>query len=145
MACPFFMPAERFTGIAWQHRARLPLGDGWKGHCTAPGHESFAPDDDHLTQFCNLGYARQCNCLPSARVADAVRFCVSRDREQLITLLYVCEANHRPQEHGTLEYEPAARRWRSSHSDTRIQRMAECYLESYLERRSNSTPEHSAQ
>jgi hypothetical protein len=71
-----------------------------------------------------------------------VRFCVSRDREQLITLLYVCEANHRPQEHGTLEYDPAAGRWRSSHHDIRIQKMAECYLEAYLERRSNSTPAH---
>ncbi len=135
VACPFFMPGERFEAIPLPHRARLPLGDGWKGLCTAPGHENSVPDDRELTDFCNLGYAKCCPHLPQDRAADAIRFSVARDREGSVLLFYICEADHRPGEHGTVEYDCASRGWRSQHRDARIQRMAECYLEVYLQRR----------
>ena len=47
--------------------------------------------------------------------------------------------NHRPGEHGTVEYDCTSSGWRSRHGDPRIQRMAECYLEVYFERRHRPT------
>ena len=135
MACPFFMPGERFEAIPLPHRSRLPLGDGWKGFCTAPGHENSVPDDRELTELCNMGYAKRCPHLPQQRAADAVRFSVARDRDGSVLLFYICERDHHPGEHSTLEYDCASSGWRSQHRDPRIQRMAECYLEVYLQRR----------
>lgn len=135
VACPYFMPTAKFEAIAWPHRARLPLGDGWQGHCTAPGHEGFAPGPDELANFCNLGYARACPHLPAERAWDAVRFSIARDKDERLTVLYVCERDYRPAHHGRLEYDCGLSRWSSSHPDSRIQRMAECYLECYLARR----------
>jgi len=135
MACPYFIPTEKFADAAWPHRARLPLGDGWRGLCTAPGHEQVVPSDDQLRHFCNLGYALQCARLPAQPRFDAVRFSVARDRDQRVDLYYVLEAAHRPGPHGVLEYDAAAGRWTVAHPDPRIQAMAACYLESYFERR----------
>ncbi len=135
MACPYFLPTAKFEGIAWPHRARLPLGDGWRGQCTAPGHEGLAPGAEELAQFCNLGYARACPHLPRERAWDAVRFSIARDKEGVVTVLYVCERDYRPAQHGALDYDCALARWRAPHSDARVQKMAECYLECYLLRR----------
>jgi hypothetical protein len=52
-----------------------------------------------------------------------------------IQVRYVCERGHRPAEHGLLEFEPAEARWQQKHHDNRVQRMAECFLESYMEKR----------
>ena len=135
MACPFFMPTAKFEDGAWRHRPRLPLGDGWRGHCTAPGHEGVHPSDEELKEFCNLGYARGCQRLPQRRHADAVRFSPGRDAEGKVQLFYVCEVDHGPGEHGTLEYDSVLGRWNSAHPDTRIQKMADCYLDAYLLRK----------
>ena len=56
--------------------------------------------------------------------------------DNLIIVRYVCELNHCPGEHGTLEFVKAEQRWILAHPDSRIQKMAECYLESY-QRKSN--------
>jgi len=135
MACPYFIPTERFEDGPWPHRTRLPLGDGWRGLCTATSGDHLAPSDDELRQFCNLGYAAQCQRLPVQRRFDAVRFSVARDRGQRIEMCYVLEAGHRPGTHGMLQYDSAAGRWAAAHPDPRIQAMASCYLKSYLERR----------
>ena len=135
VACPYFMPTTKFEAIAWPHRARLPLGDGWLGQCTAPGHEGHAPGPEELAQFCNLGYARACPHLPAERAWDAVRFCIARDKDGVVTVLYVCERDYRPAQHGTLDYDSARACWHAGHSDPRLQKMAECYLECYLLRR----------
>ncbi len=137
MACPYFIPTEKFADGGWPHRPRLPLGNGWRGLCTASGHEHVVPSDDQLRQFCNLGYAAQCQRLPSQRRFDAVRFSVARDRDQRVHVYYVLEAAHRPGTHGVLEYDSAAGQWAVAHPDPRIQAMAACYLESYFERRRN--------
>ena len=144
MACPFFMPTHKYEEGAWTHPARLPLGAGWKGHCTAPGHEDEVPTDERLREDCNLGYVNCPNC-PSDRVWDSVRFAVTREREQQLTVQYVGERNHRPGEHGLLEYDAELGRWFSSHPDPRVQRMAECYVDSYLLRKrgpASSEPNH---
>jgi hypothetical protein len=135
LACPFFMPTERFEAIAAPHRARLPLGDGWGGVCTAPGHENAQPDSACLSECCNLGYAKSCPRLPVERAWDAVRVSVAQDRGDSIQLLYVGEREHRPAGHGMLEFDTLQGSWRCPHPDRRIQRMAECYLEVYLSRR----------
>jgi len=137
MACPYFIPTEKFADGAWPRRARPPLGDGWRGLCTARSDQQIVPTDDQLRQFCNLGYAAGCGRLPAERRFDAARFCVARDRDQRIEVCYVLEARHRPGAHGVLEYDSALARWAVMHPDPRIQAMAACYLESYFERRQN--------
>lgn len=135
MACPFFMPTKEFDDGGWLHPARLPLGRGWSGKCCAPGHEGYEPTEAELREFCNLGYAAACPYLPAERAYDAVRFSVTNDGGQQITLCFVCEFRHRPALHGILEYDAALNRWPSRHPEARIQKMAECYLQSYLLRR----------
>src|SRR5258707_8223961 len=111
------MPIARLENGSWPHPARLPLGGGWCGHCTAPGHEGEVPQQGVLENFCNLGYASGCNWSPSERAWDAVRFAVSaplgstaraepsRDKAanaRILVLRYVCERNHQPVAHGDL-------------------------------------------
>ena len=134
MACPYFLPQERIENSSWQHPSRLPLGDAWNGYCAAPGHVGARPSDDELREGCNLGYARACPRLPRQRSSDAVRFSLARHREQKLSVQFVCEIAHAPGEHGMLEFDAAAGRWSSAHPDARIQKMAECYLQSYLRR-----------
>lgn len=135
MACPYFMPVSKFDDGGWIHPSRLPLGAGWKGQCSAPGHEGAQPADDELRELCNLGYSSACARLPKERACDAVRFGVSRDRGDQLAISFVCESGHRPASHGTLEYDLSRKGWISSHPDSRIQKMADCYLEAYLLRR----------
>ena len=141
MACPFFMPVERLENGNWMHAGRLPLGSGWSGHCTAPGHEGEAPSQEELREFCNLGYAEGCGRYPRERKWDSVRFAArtvsgagSASGGQ-VQIRYVCERGHRPVEHGVLEVDLAGSRWLQRHLDSRVQRMAECFLESYVEKK----------
>ena len=153
MACPFFMPVAKLEDGAWPHPARLPLGCGWTGLCTAPGHEGESPSREALEQLCNLGYAESCDRLPRERVWDAVRFAVTVDRaapsdsgrptaeisdvgpSRIIHIKYVCERQHRPKDHGMLEFDGEAMVWTRRHSDHRVQKMAECFLETCLTRK----------
>src|SRR5258708_24920893 len=138
------MPVSRLENGSWPHPARLPLGGGWCGHCTAPGHEGELPSQDVLEAFCNLGYASGCTWSPPQRAWDAVRFAVSAPREardvdavhaRVLLLGYVCERDHRPVAHGDLEFDLAQATWLRRHDDARVQRMAECFLESYLKKK----------
>ena len=150
MTCPYFMPVERMENGNWPHPSRLPLGCGWKGHCTAPGHEQQVPSQDILEAFCNLGYASSCTWAPAQREWDSVRFAViaplgqsargkseitSDEPARTLRLTYVCEREHRPVEHGELEFAVEANSWPKPHPDARIQKMAECFLESYLKKK----------
>lgn len=142
MACPYFMPVEKLENGSWPHPSRLPLGCGWHGHCTAPGHEGEIPAHVVLEAFCNLGYASGCEWAPRERPWDAVRFGIAApeagsqesrdDAAPIIRVLYVCERDHRPAAQGDLEFDLQQSAWRRSHADPRLQRMAECFLESYL-------------
>jgi hypothetical protein len=147
MACPYFMPVTKIENGNWPHPARLPLGLGWSGHCTAPGHEGQTPAQAVLETFCNLGYASGCSWSPPERMWDAVRFAVSapqgrseaRDAAAVparnLLLRYVCERDHRPVEYGDLEFDSSRAIWLRRHEDARIQKMAECFLESYRKKR----------
>ncbi len=133
MACPYFSPQERAENIALPHPARLPLGAAWRGGCGAPGGELIQLGTAEL-ESCNLGYAHKCPRLPQQRTADAVRFVVSKQCPDRLQVQYVLEAKHQPVEHGLLEYDRVAAMWNVPHSDPRLQKLAECFLQSYLER-----------
>jgi hypothetical protein len=135
VACPFFMPKSRCEDGAWLHPSRLPLGAGWRGECCAPGQQGTEPSNEELRELCNLGYATGCLRLPRERNFDAVRFSVASDDSDRVTICFVLESAHRPAGHGFLAYDHALAQWSSVHPDLRIQRMAECYLETYLRRR----------
>jgi hypothetical protein len=146
VACPFFMPTEKLQGGGWLHTSRLPLGCGWSGHCTAPGHEGEVPSPEELQDFCNLGYAQGCVRLPSQRAWDSIRFGArilvdgaKGGSVRRIQVRYICERNHRPAGHGFLQFDAHDDDARCSkpHPDARLQRMAECFLASYLEGKRN--------
>ncbi len=150
MTCPYFMPVAILENGSWPHPARLPLGRAWCGHCTAPAHEGETPAQDILEAFCNLGYASSCAWSPPERRWDAVRFAVSAPIDKtarsdprnataapgrVLVLRWVCERDHRPVEYGDLEFDVAQATWLRCHDDARIQKMAECFLESYLRKK----------
>lgn len=138
MACPFFFPTEKSFSIAWSFPQRLPLGAGFCGRCRANGVDTV-PDDATLRDFCNLGHAATCSRLPAARHADSVRFVVAADADDKILLDYVYDRNHAPAGHGRLEYNCRARSWTPRLADACVQRQAECYLATYLERRQGAS------
>jgi hypothetical protein len=134
LACPYFMPTESLEGGAWLHPSRLPLGGGWTGHCTAPGHAGTKPELAQLQECCNLGYATSCPRLPADRLWDAVRFAVAREDKTQVILKFVCERNHRPVQHGQLRFELGLLNCSTPHRDDRIQQMAACFVQSHVAR-----------
>ncbi len=126
MPCPYFLPEQPTIVEGLPHPERLSLGAAYCGHCTAA---NINPTPDQL-QHCNLGYA-DCAHLPSDRTADAVRFSVRRDAQGVLAIQYLCEAAHAPVAHGVLVFDPASSQWRERHPDARLQRMAECCVESF--------------
>jgi hypothetical protein len=134
LACPFFMPTQPAAEAIFIHPMRLPLGAPWRGRCCAPGHEAADLSIEELKD-CNLGNAKQCVRLPTDRISDAVRFAVARESGNLLALRFVCEKNYRPASDGTLEYDSLRQQWNSIHNDPQIQRMAQCFLQSYLSRK----------
>jgi hypothetical protein len=132
LSCPYFVPVEKNDAGSWLHPSRLPLGAGFSGHCSAPGHEGAQPTDDELRELCNMGYAVSCVRLPRERDCDAVRFSVLRESAAQLTIWFVCETGHRPGSYGTLQYDFASEQWLSTHDDLRIQKLAECFVQTYL-------------
>jgi hypothetical protein len=133
LACPFFSPTERVDNIALPHPARLPLGAAWRGHCLAPGSELAQLGAVEL-ESCNLGYAHACPRLPQDRAADAVRFAISKKSPERLLVDFILEAKHLPVEHGQLEYDRITAAWAAPHPQSRIQKLAECFVQSYVDR-----------
>lgn len=129
---------EALLNSEWPFPQRLPLGGGWSGACTAPGHEGLRPSDDELKSGCNLGYAKTCNRLPAERHADAVRFALGEERDGVLRVLFACERDYLPASHGELLYNAASGTWLHAHHDPRVQRMAECYVQAQKARRGSS-------
>jgi len=148
------MPVEILENGSWPHPSRLPLGAGWRGHCTAPGHEGESPAPDILQAFCNLGYADGCSWAPRERNWDAIRFAVAAPPDAakrratgaeapstILRLNFVCERSHRPVAHGELDFDLTQATWMQRHDDPRIQKMADCFLQSYLKKKAGVTDE----
>ncbi len=129
--------------MAWLHPSRLPLGGGWDGRCSAPGHEGAQPSNQDLHEFAIWDTRQNVRACRPHRDFDAVRFSVARDQGSRLQLWFVCETGHRPAKHGTLEYDVELQStWISSHSDERIQKMAGVLRQSYLKRKIQPAPDH---
>ena len=133
LACPFFVPLEIVRDGSWPHPSRLPLGAGWRGNCQASGFELPA-SDEHLHDFCNLGYATACPHLPHQRDWDAIRFSVAHVSREQLTICFVCELAHAPIEHGRLIFDLPHEVWLDPHHDPRVLKLATCYLQTYRAR-----------
>jgi len=133
LSCPFFSPTERAHDIAFPHPARLPLGAAWRGSCLSPGHELHVLNNQGL-ESCNLGYALSCSRLPKERSCDSVRFAITRHSKQAVSVQFVLEANHLPLYNGLLEYDRVLGVWLTPHPEQRIQKLADCFLQSALGR-----------
>jgi len=136
MACPYFLPANAVPARCGRIRCACPWATADRKVRRAR-HEGAQPTDTELKDGCNLGYAR-CRRLPQQRPCDAVRFVLARDRDHTLDIQYVCEIGHAPGAHGMLEFDTGAARWTVSHPDPRLQKLAECYLDSYLRRKQGS-------
>jgi hypothetical protein len=103
----------------------------------APGHEGEIPSEAELRDSCNLGYATGCARLPQDRPWDSVRFGAkaSEAKGARIQVKYVCERDHRPVEHGVVVFDAPDSKWENSHPDQRVQKLAECFLQSYRQRK----------
>jgi hypothetical protein len=134
VACPFFMPEQRLEGD-WPFPQRLPLGAGWTGTCTAGSQSDVRPSAEELKTCCNIGYARSCARLPADRNADAVRFAIGDERGGLVNIRFASERDYLPVAYGELTYNIARKAWTTSHTDSCLQRMAECYVEIQVARR----------
>jgi hypothetical protein len=135
LACPYFMPDQRLEAD-WLFPHRLPLGAGWSGICTASP-QAPRPLEGELKSACNLGYATNCPRLPAERHADAVRFAMGEEADGLLRVRYAMERAHAPAGHGELVYIVASGEWQTRHGNACVQRMAECYVEVQMTRRSN--------
>ena len=93
---------------------------------------------DHELESCNLGYAKSCPRLPKERTCDAIRFAVAKDSGGAISLHFVLEADYLPAGSGLLEYDRRLKSWNALHPEPRTQKLAESFLQSYLERRSST-------
>jgi hypothetical protein len=132
------MPIAKLENGPWLHAHRLPLGCGWTGRCAAPEHEGEIPSPEELRDFCNLGYAEACTRLPLDRPWDSIRFSArpvnDGGKSRRLRLRYICERGHLPAEHGVLEFDASNATWRTPHADARVQRLAECYVTTYMEK-----------
>jgi hypothetical protein len=86
-----------------------------------------------------MGYARgKCSRYPragAAGAADAVRFVIVEDRDQLIRIDYAIERDHHPHRHGALEYKRAQAVLDGATADPLLERQALAYVASYLRHR----------
>jgi hypothetical protein len=140
LACPFFVPEKRCDAELWPHRARLPLGDGYEGRCSAPGHEDARPSQEELKSACNLGNAC-CARLPEDRALDAVRFYLKQDDGATLTVSYCTERAHSPREHGMLQFDSASgkfvaasAKFVAASAPQLVTQLAQAFVKSHLER-----------
>ena len=135
MACPYFEPVKaRFDA-----KTLLPLRDFWSGVCHAEAGAHFEPDEHLLSECCNMGYARgKCSRFPAAPGADAVRFNIVSDANQMILVSFAIEKAHHPHAQGALEFSRAAAAFTVAHPDPLIEKQAGAYLAGYLRRRPSS-------
>jgi hypothetical protein len=86
--------------------------------------------------MCNYGYARgRCSRFPEDSAADAVRFSVLADEQDMVRFVYVIEKNHAPAEHGVLEYSVRDSHISNGHTSVLLAAQARAFIESYLRRR----------
>lgn len=139
MACPFFKPSRRLETSGWLRPPRFPLGGLFSGACHAHPDEVVEPPETQQREVCNCGYARgRCDRFPGDGSADAVRFSVTDETAERVSLVYVLEKDHAPVEHGTLEYSIGDARLMTPRLSDILAQQGRAFLESYLSRRARS-------
>ena len=139
MPCPYFYPLGQ---IAWPNAPKLPLGDAYSGLCQADPALATDPDPAALTDCCNLGYARgRCARFPADKGPDAVRFSVVHDSDNVVGIYWVREKNHRPFDHGPLEYSRGSEAFTAVGLDPALRQQAHAYVASYLRRKTRKRRE----
>jgi hypothetical protein len=120
----------------WVRPPRFPLGDPFGGACHARPADVIEPPEARQRELCNCGYARgRCDRFPGDSAADAVRFSVTDDKPNRLSVVYVVEKDHAPVAFGTLEYLIADARLDGPHMSDVLVQQARAFLESYLSRR----------
>jgi hypothetical protein len=113
---------------------RLPLGEFYRGECRASS-EPHLPATETVTKFCNNGYCRgACDRFPADSPADAVRFHIATSEPGAVRVQFVLEKACWPAGSGFLEYSKTRSRFVSLHPDPIVQRQAEAFLDSFLQR-----------
>jgi hypothetical protein len=134
MACPYFYPVARLEDAPWAVPPRLPLGDAYTGECRC-GPVALAPEDTVLRASCNSGYAHgKCDRFPNDARADAVRFNIASDSDNVIRLQYILEKGCWPVDHGDASYSVAGQAFTAPPSGEVLHRQAAAFIESYLRR-----------
>jgi len=133
LACPYFVPENRCDAELWPHRARLPLGDGYEGRCSAPGHEDARPTHEELKSACNLGNS-SCARLPEGRALDSVRFYLKQDEGVSLTVSFSTERAHSPREYGLLQFDGTSGKFVATSAPLAVTRLALAFVKSHLER-----------
>ena len=140
------MPVEKLeNGSGRILRGCLWVGDG-AGTAPLPGMKAnfrrrtfWKHSAIWATPHCRWAAARaRLGCGAIRRIRSAVRSQASADADvaaHVLRLRYVCERDHRPVEHGDLEFDLSQATWVRRHDDARVQKMAECFLESYLKKK----------
>jgi hypothetical protein len=137
VACPFFHPTERFEDGIWLQPPRLPLGDPCHGQCIAGFDAPNQPGIDDIRKLCNIGYARgRCPRFPASfEGADAIRFSITGDEGETLSLVCIFEKDYGPFRHMALSYDRVAARF-TTPMESRIQEaQARMFVDSYLNRR----------
>lgn len=94
----------------------------------------YEPGEEGLKEWCDLGYTKNCPCLPEANPVDALRLAMIRDKGRMM-VTYVLETDHRLGERGTLAYDANAQCFLNTHANPVVQRQVEAYVECFLRRK----------
>ena len=68
-----------------------------------------------------------------------MRFAKGDERDGLVHIRFSYERDYLPAGHGELIYETATGRWQTTHNSACLVRMAECYVEAQMARRSRES------
>jgi hypothetical protein len=113
----------------------MPLGDAYRGQCYADPAREWTPDAEILVGFCNMGYARsRCPRFPLDEGPDALRFAVSADDGERLSIRYAAERNYEPHSSGSVECRAADLRL-SEPVPSPLSRQIAAFAESYLRRK----------
>jgi hypothetical protein len=124
----------RLEEAIWAVPPRLPLGDAYTGECRCDP-VALEPEDTVLRAYCNSGYARgKCGRFPNDTRADAVRFNIASDSDDVIRLQYIFEKGCWPVDHGDASYSVAGHAFTAPPADEVVRRQADAFIESYLRR-----------
>ncbi len=93
-----------------------------------------------MRKLCNLGYARgRCPRFPAAFDGpDAIRFSITSDDRDTISLLCIFERDYSPSRHSPVMYDTRAARFTSPVGSSSLEAQARQFVDNYLSRKLKS-------